>query len=106
VLDDKMSFVRQIPNLRKVSMSSWVDVERGAEQIGREFVFSRKPNPAVVAGESWDQGAVERDLRDTIEACARHGSPLELILKGISTVRRRPQRLWEWAALASRLAAG
>jgi hypothetical protein len=106
VLDDKMEYVRQIPNLRKVSMSSWVDVERGAEQIGRDYVFSRKPNPAVVAGESWDLGAVEQDLRATIEACARHGSPLELILKGISTVRRRPQRLWEWAATASRLAGG
>jgi hypothetical protein len=103
-LDDKMEFVRQIPHLRKISMSSWVDVERGAEQIGRDYVFSRKPNPALVAGDSWDLEPVERDLQDTIERCARHGSPLELILKGISTVRGQPQRLWEWAALASRLA--
>jgi hypothetical protein len=106
VLDDKMAFVRQIPNLRKISMSSWVDVARGAEEIGQDFVFSRKPNPAFVAGDSWDVAVVERDLRDTIERCARHGTPLELILKGISTVRRQPQRLWEWAATASRLAAG
>lgn len=104
-LDDKMAFVRQIPHLRKVSMSSWVDVERGAEQIGRDFVFSRKPNPAFVAGDAWDVEPVERDLRDTIERCARYGSPLELILKGISTVRRRPERLWDWAAAASRLVA-
>jgi hypothetical protein len=102
-LDDKMEFVRRIPHLRKISMSSWVNVERGAEQIGRDFVFSRKPNPAFVAGETWDPELVERDLRDTIERCARHGNPLELILKGISTVRGRPQRLWEWADIAMRL---
>jgi hypothetical protein len=102
-LDDKMAFVRQIPNLRKISMSSWVNVERGAEQIGRDFVFSRKPNPACVAGDGWDPGLIERDLRDTIERCARHGSPLELILKGISTVRGKPQRLWEWTDIAMRL---
>jgi hypothetical protein len=105
-LDDKMAFVRQIPNLRKVSMSSWVDVERGAEQIGRDFVFSRKPNPAFVAGNAWNPAMVEEDLRDTIQRCARHGSPLELILKGISTVRGEPQRLWEWADIAMRLVAG
>jgi hypothetical protein len=102
-LDDKMEFVRRIPHLRKISMSSWVDVERGAEQIGRDFVFSRKPNPAFVAGNTWDPELVERDLRDTIERCAHHGNPLELIIKGISTVRGRPQRLWEWADIAMKL---
>lgn len=105
-LDDKMAFVRQIPHLRKISMSSWVDVERGAEEIGRDFVFSRKPNPAYVAGNVWNPEIVEKDLRDTIHRCARHGSPLELILKGISTVRGEPQRLWEWTDIAMRLVAG
>ena len=33
-------------------------------------------------------------------ACSRHGCPLELILKDISTVRYEPQRLWEWSDLA------
>jgi hypothetical protein len=105
-LDDKMEFVRRIPHLRKVSMSSWVNVERGAEQIGRDLVFSRKPNPAFVAGETWDPELVEADLRDTIERCARHENPLELILKGISTVRGRPHRLWDWADIAMRLVRG
>jgi hypothetical protein len=105
-LDDKMAFVRQIPHLRKVSMSSWVDVERGAEEIGRDFVFSRKPNPAFIATSNWDPEPVERDLHDTIERCARYGSPLELIFKGISTVRGQPQRLWEWAGLAMRAVGG
>jgi hypothetical protein len=105
-LDDKMEFVRRIPHLRKVSMSSWVDVERGAEQIGSDFVFSRKPNPAFVAGDSWDPELVERDLRDTIERCAHHGTPLEIIIKGVSTVRGRPHRLWEWADIAMRLVGG
>ena len=47
--------------------------------------------------------AVAQDLRDTITACDRHGCPLELILKDISTVRYQPQRLWEWADVAMRL---
>ena len=102
-LDNKISVVRAIPNLRKISMSPWVNVERGAEQIGRDFVFSRKPNPASVAADTWDPDAVEQDLKETIDACARHGCPLELTLKDVSTVRYRPQRLWEWADIAMRL---
>jgi hypothetical protein len=103
VLDNKIDEVRAIPNLRKISMSPWVNVERGAEQIGRDFVFSRKPNPAFLATDSWDPDAVEQDLKETIDACARHGAPLELILKDVSTVRDRPQRLWDWADIAMRL---
>ena len=87
-------------------MSPWVDVEKAAEQMGRDLIFSRKPNPAFVAGNSWDPGIVERDLRDTFERCARHGCPLEYILKDISTVGYQPQRLWEWADIAMRIAQG
>ncbi|MFH0962731.1 MAG: hypothetical protein V2A58_01820 [Planctomycetota bacterium] len=105
-LDMKIGIVRRIPHLRKISMSPWVDVERGAEQIGREFVFSRKPSPALLASEAWAPDAVERDLRDTLERCRRHGCPVELILKDISTVRYQPQRLWEWADIAMRVVGG
>jgi len=102
-LHDKIDIVRKIPHLRKISMSPWVDVEKGAERIGRDFVFSRKPSPAVLAGHTWEPDVVERDLRDTLQHCARHGCPLEFILKDISTVRYKPQRLWQWAQIAMRV---
>jgi hypothetical protein len=105
-LDEKIDIVREIPHVRKISMSPWVDQERAAEQIGSDLVFSRKPNPAFLAGDTWSPGAVARDLSDTIEICERYGCPLELILKDISTVRYQPQRLWEWAEIAMRLVNG
>jgi hypothetical protein len=102
-LDEKIDIIRDLPHVRKISMSPWVDVERGAERIGGDFVFSRKPSPAFLARDPWDPVAVEADLRETLEACARHGCPVELILKDISTVRYEPQRLWEWAEVAMRV---
>ena len=99
-LDGKMAEVRKIPNVRKVSMSPWTDQERGATEIGGDYVFSRKPNPAFLAFDLFDADAVRADLVATREICDRHGCPLELILKDISTVRREPRRLAEWAAIA------
>lgn len=99
-LHGKLDIVRRIPNLRKISMSPWTDQAVGAEGIGRDFVFSRKPSPAFLAVDSWDAAAVTRDLHETVATCARYGCPLELILKDISTVRYQPQRLWEWAERA------
>jgi hypothetical protein len=99
-LDQKMEQVRQLPNVRKVSMSPWANQERGAEAIGRDYVFSRKPNPAFLAYAAFDDEAVRQDLSATRDICARHGCPLELILKDLSTVRRAPERLFAWARLA------
>ncbi len=103
-LHDRLEAIRRIPNVRKISMSAWADVDKGAERIGRDFVFSRKPSPALVAMETWDPEAIQKDLRQTLDACARYGCPVEVTLKDISTVRNQPQRIWEWADIASRLA--
>lgn len=105
-LDRKLDIVKKIPHVRKISMSPWVDVDAAAEQIGRKFVFSRKPSPAFLATDDWDPKAVEKDLQATLDACRRNGCPVELILKDVSTVRYQPQRLWEWAEIARRLVGG
>jgi hypothetical protein len=102
----KMAEVRLIPRVRKVSMSPWADPERGAAEIGGDFVYSCKPNPALLAAESFDPGAVRRELLTVREACRRHGCPLEFILKDISTLRYQPQRLAAWARIAMEVAGG
>jgi hypothetical protein len=105
-LDKKMDIVRKIPNVRKVSMSPWVNIEKGAVGIGKDFVFSRKPNPAFLATEDWDPDIVEKDLDQTRDMCKKYGCPVEFMLKDVSTVQYQPQRLWEWAKIASRVAMG
>jgi hypothetical protein len=102
-LDEKIDIIRNLPKVRKISMSPWVDLEKGAERIGRDFVFSRKPNPAFLAWDTWRPEAVEQDLRETKEKCNLYGCPYEFILKDISTVHYQPQRLWEWADIAMRV---
>lgn len=105
-LHDRVHLVRRIPNVRKISMSPWVDVEVGAAAIGRDYVFSWKPNPALLAADGWDVEAIERDIRRVVSACAQAGCPLEITMKDISTVRYRPQRLWEWADIVTRVVRG
>jgi len=103
-LENKINIIRELPRVRKISMSPWVDIEKGAERIGREFVFSRKPSPAFLAWDDWRPEAVEKDLKDTYKKCKKYGCPLEFILKDISTVHYQPQRLWEWVDIAMKVA--
>jgi hypothetical protein len=105
-LDGKMNEVRLIPGVRKVSMSPWTNQERGAAEIGNEFVFSRKPSPALLAWDIFHPDGVREDLLVTRQMCEKHGCPLEFILKDISTVRYEPQRLFKWADVAMEVATG
>ena len=103
-LDGKMAEVRMIPRVRKVSMSPWVNEERGAAEIAGDFVYSRKPNPAFVAMDQFDADLVRTDLEKTRAICDKNGCPLEFILKDISTVSYEPQRLFEWGRIAMEVA--
>ena len=102
-LDKKVDILRKnVPNLRKISMSPWIDLDVAAANVGPDFAFSWKANPAVLAGDSWDPDFVRRDMRRTLEHL--RGLHVEIIMKDISTVRYEPQRLWEWAEIASEVA--
>jgi hypothetical protein len=100
-LDAKMEILRKIPNLRKVSVNHWNDMEVMAEQIGGDYVFSNKPNPAVLVTDNWNPDLAREELKNMLQATRRHGCQVEIIMTAISTVRYQPQRLWEWARLAS-----
>jgi hypothetical protein len=105
-LDGKMDGVRMLPNVRKVSMSPWVNKQRAAAEIGRDFVYSCKPNPAFLATEQFNPDQIRADLTETRAVCEENGCPLEIILKDISTVRYEPERLFEWARVAMQVVGG
>ena len=100
----KVDILREIPNLRKISMSAWADIDKGATNIGTQFVFSWKPNPSFFAAEQWDEKEISEYLRKGISSIKKHNCPLEIILSDVSTIRYDPGRLNSWAIIASKIA--
>ena len=101
-LDLKMGILRRIPNLRKVSMSPWINPERAAAEVGPDYVFSHKPNPAILAEDNWRPEIARENLVEVIEKA--RGCRIEIVFKDISTVRNDPRRLWEWETIAMEVA--
>jgi len=98
-LDRKVDILRgNVPNLRKISMSPWVDLELAARNVGTDYVFSWKPNPAVFTDENWSAERARTELRNGLERL--RGLHVEIIMKDISTVAYHPERLWEWTRIA------
>ncbi len=99
-LDTKIDIVRKLPNVRKISLSPLADFERGCMAIGTDYVASCKPNPAYLAFDVFDKELVKSDLKEKVQIARRYNTPLEIILKDISTVASDPSRLKQWNDIA------
>jgi len=99
-LDNKIEVVKRISNLRKIGVSPWANVESSAEQIGGDYVYARKPNPAFVAHKT-DPDTIRKETEETVKACLKYGCPCEFVLKDISTVSHRPENLIIWSETVS-----
>lgn len=96
-VDDRFEPIRKaIPKLRCVSVSGWSDFEKTAEQLGRDFVYSRKPTPAYMSGDYPDWDLARNDLVKTYEATKRHGCNTEILFRDVYTISGDRPRLKKW----------
>ncbi len=100
-LHNKLHLLNQIPNLRKISVSAWADIDKIMAEAADRYVLSIKPNPAILAEDNWRPHLAREELEHKLEQS--RGANVEIILKDVSTVRYDPQRLWEWADIAMEL---
>lgn len=88
---------KNVPNLRRVSVSPWCDMEKAAEALEDKYIYSCKPNPSMLVGE-FRPDEIRDHIRQRLEAAK--GCVLEIILKDIMTVENQPQRLINWTRIA------
>ena len=101
-LNQSIDVIKRIPNLRKISTTPWADTKSMVDQVGGDYVMSRKPNPNVFARDTFNLEMARDQLVEFLEAS--RGCHRELIMKDISTVRYEPARLWDWATMAAEVA--
>jgi hypothetical protein len=78
--------IRQLPHLKKVSISRWCDQAFMGEALrGTGVVFSRKPNPNYLSVDArLDEEAWATHIGETLEAT--RGVPVEFIVRDVYTV--------------------
>ena len=91
-LDDIISLV---PNLRRISISPWAEVDACAEILGNNVIYSWKPQPAQLVG-TFDEDYIRKYIRKTLESTLKHENILEIILKDTHTVEHHPERFKKW----------
>lgn len=98
-LENVIPYIRKIKNVRKISVSPWANIEKCAENIGKDYVFSCKPNPSLIASGSIEKDGMMDQISRVIKATEANDTPVELILKDISTVGNNLKVIDDWAQI-------
>lgn len=100
-LHNKIDILRQIPHLRKISISPWANIDIAAEAVSGDYVIAAKASPSKLAVTNLDESSIRDELRHIINACRHNNCNFDIALKDITTVCGRPQNLFRWEQIAS-----
>ncbi len=95
--DPYWNSVKQLHNLRRVSVSQWASVEKMSEFLGKDYVYSYKASSSDVAIENMDEDHVRMSLRKMLEYT--QNNRVEIILKDLHTLGKKPNQVFRWTEI-------
>jgi hypothetical protein len=99
-MEKKICLVRKyLPNVRKISVSPFADTVACIEALNGDYVCSLKSTPANITGD-FNEPAVRKQMETALEACKKNGTPLEIILKDVSTLAYDVKKIDRWEKIA------
>ncbi len=93
-LDNRWHVVKRVPNLRRVSVSPWSDLEKMAGNLQDRYIFSMKPSPADLAVSEINQDTIRKKMRSVLKIT--DGCVLEILMKDNHTLGNNPDNLLNW----------
>jgi hypothetical protein len=94
---ERWEYVKNIPNLRRVSMSPWADWTQIPELLENRYIASLKLSPTALSMPNMD----EDDVRATVKKAIKNtrGCIPEYIMKDNNTLGNRPQNACRWVEI-------
>ncbi len=100
-LSKKYRIVKKIPNLRRVSVAPWTNMQNAMEELEDKYVYVWKPNPSDLAAESFNEDLIRKKIKQGFELTK--DCIVNIIMKDTHTLRNEPDRLKKWARIAKEL---
>jgi len=95
--DPRWEYVRQLPHLRKVSVSPWANWATVPEFLGQDYIASIKPSPTPLATAHMDEDVVRADCRRAVEQTK--GGVCEFLMKDNHTLGGCPHNASRWVEI-------
>ena len=98
-LTQKIDYLRKIPNLRRIAVSPFANVKKCAEQIGKDYILSWRPNPSSMISTGLDEDFVRNHMRENFKIFKENESYFDITLKDVETINNQPQNVSRWVQL-------
>jgi hypothetical protein len=99
-LNSRWEIIKEIPNLRRVSVSPWADVRDMAEKLQDKYIFSLKPHPGYLAVSPIDEDFIRKSLREALKITMANNCHVEIIMKDNHTLANNPENAVRWCQIA------
>jgi len=104
-LTRKLGDVFTLPNIRRISISPFADVDKCAPQLKGNYIFSWKPNPSHLVGK-FDEERLYTYIHGAVAVMQEQGCVPEMVLKDTHTCEHHPERFDRWLAIARKVRVG
>jgi len=96
-LEGRWQIIKDIPHLRRVSVSPWANLEKMAECLEDKYVLSLKLNPAELAVQNINSEKIRKNIRRALNITK--GCVVEFIMKDNHTLGNNPNNLIDWVKI-------
>ncbi|MEW5785754.1 MAG: hypothetical protein AB1767_11900 [Bacillota bacterium] len=97
-LNARWEIIKEIPRLRRVSVSAWADIEDMAEKLQDKYILSIKPHPAVLAKKNINEDKIRKEIRNILQLTRK--CRVEIIMKDNHTICHNPMNVIRWTQIA------
>ena len=99
----KISLLKKIKNLRRIAITPFSDVRKCAEQIGRDYVASYRPNPTDMIAGGLDEDLVRRIVKRDYQILRENNCVFDITLKDVETIAEKPENMIRWVELVRQI---
>lgn len=92
-------YLRRIKNLRRIAVSPFADPRKCAEEIGRDYILSWRPNPSLMLATGLHEELVRRHMREHFAIFKESHNFFDITLKDVETVNHQPDNIRRWTAI-------
>jgi len=96
-LERRWYLIKNIPNLRRVSVSPWANLKKMAEYLEDKYIYSMKPNPCYISVANMDEDFIRKTIHKALEITK--GCMVEIIINSTHTIGKNPNNLINWVRI-------
>jgi hypothetical protein len=102
-LHKRWNVIKEIPRLRKVSVSPWSDKKKMAEYLKDQYCYCLKPSPTPLSLKNIDEERIRYEIRSIFEIIKE--CRVEVLMQDNHTIGNNPENIIQWVRIVKEEAA-